>query len=117
MLRNILNTKIHKAVITQTDLDYVGSITIDRSLMDAVGLLPYERVEIFNINNGNRFSTYVIEGEPDTGIIGINGAAARLVHVRDEIIIISYALLTEEEISQHKPKIVLLENNRIVSFK
>ena len=111
MLKNILNTKIHRAVITQTDLYYVGSITIDRDLMDAVGLLEYEKVEIFDIQNGNRFETYVIEGERGSGIIGINGAAARLVHLHDGIIIVSYALLNEIEIQNHKPKIVVIEKD------
>ena len=114
MLRQLLHTKIHKAVITQTDLHYVGSITIDKDLMDAVGLLPYEKVEVFNIQNGNRFSTYVIEGERGSGIIGINGAAARLVHLQDEIIIVSYVMVNEEEQKKHKPKIIILENNKIV---
>ena len=110
MLKCVLNSKIHRAVITQTDLYYIGSITIDRKLMDAVGLVEFEKVEIFDIQNGNRFETYVISGEEDSGIIGINGAAARLVHLHDEIIIVSYVWLNNEEIRTHKPRIIYIEN-------
>ena len=116
MLKCVLNSKIHRAVITQTDLYYVGSITIDRDLMDAVGLIEYEKVEIFDIQNGNRFETYVIEGERGSGVIGINGAAARLVHLHDEVIIVSYAYLAHDEIVSHRPKIVVVERNN-TSFK
>ena len=116
MLRSVLNSKIHRAVITQTDLYYVGSITIDKDLMDAVGFVEYEKVEIFDIQNGNRFETYVIVGERGSGIIGINGAAARLVHIGDEVIIVSYALLNPEEIASHKPKVIIVENEN-KSFK
>ena len=111
MLRSMLKSKIHRAVITETDLYYVGSITIDRELMDASGLVEFEEVSVFDINNGNRFETYVIEGERGSGIIGINGAAARLVHKNDEIIIVSYALLDNDELKTHKPDIIIVENN------
>jgi len=115
MLRRMLNSKIHKAVITQSDLYYVGSITIDRDLMDAVGLAEFEKVEVFDIQNGNRFETYVIEGQRGSGVIGINGAAARMVHCRDEVIIVSYAYLTPEEMQTHKPKIVVVNSeNKVV---
>jgi aspartate 1-decarboxylase len=97
MLKCILNSKIHRAIITQTDLYYVGSITIDEDLMEAVGLIEFEKVEVFDIQNGNRFETYVIAGKRGRGIIGINGAAARMVHLHDEIIIVSYAYLNEDE--------------------
>ena len=110
MLRSMLKSKIHRAVITQTDLYYVGSITIDKDLMEASGLIAYEEVAVFDINNGNRFQTYVIEGERGSGVIGINGAAARLVHHGDEIIIVSFALLDNEEIKNHKPKVIIVEN-------
>ena len=114
----MLNRKIHRAVITQTDLYYVGSITIDKDLMDAVGLFAFEKVEIFDLQNGNRFETYVIEGERGSGIIGINGAAARLVHIGDEVIIVSYAYLDEKEIPSHKPKIVVVDKeNKVVESK
>ena len=111
MLRSMLKSKIHRAVITQTDLYYVGSITIDKNLMEAAGLIEYEEVAVFDINNGNRFETYVIEGKRGSGVIGINGAAARLVHYKDEIIIVSYALLDNDEVNSHKPKIIIVEND------
>jgi aspartate 1-decarboxylase len=117
-MKCILNSKIHRAVITQTDLYYVGSITIDRDLMDAVGLLPFEKVEVFDIQNGSRFETYVIEGERGSGIIGVNGAAARLVHHHDEVIIVSYAWLNTEELDTHKPKIVIVnQENKIIKVE
>jgi aspartate 1-decarboxylase len=109
MLKCVLNSKIHKAIITQTDLYYVGSITIDRNLMDAVGLTEFEKVEVFDIQNGARFETYVIEGERGSGIIGVNGAAARLVHLHDEVIIVNYAWLTPEEMTVHTPQIIIAE--------
>jgi aspartate 1-decarboxylase len=111
MLKCILNAKIHRAVITQTDLYYVGSITIDRDLMDAVGLIAYDKVEVFDIQNGNRFETYVIEGERGSGVIGVNGAAARLVHIGDEVIIVSYVWLDEKELQTHKPKIISIDKS------
>jgi len=118
MLKCVLNSKIHRAIITQTDLYYVGSITIDRDLMDSVGLIEYEKVEIFDIQNGNRFETYVIEGERGSGIIGINGAAARLVHLHDEVIIVSYLWMTEKELETHKPKIVTIDkDNRLFQIQ
>ncbi len=115
MLRTLLLSKIHRATITQTDLNYHGSITIDRDLMDAVGLQPFEKVEIFNVQNGNRFETYAIEGERGSGIIGINGAAARLVHMGDQVIIVNYGIFTEEEAKHHKPAVVILDaENKIM---
>ncbi|MCB5249641.1 MAG: aspartate 1-decarboxylase [Candidatus Cloacimonadales bacterium] len=114
MLRTLLLSKIHRATITQTDLQYHGSITIDKNLIEAVGLKPYEKVEIFNVQNGNRFETYVIEGERGSGIIGINGAAARLVHRGDQVIIVNYGIFNEEEAKNHKPKVIILnEKNEI----
>jgi len=109
MLRTILLSKIHRATITQTDLNYVGSITIDKDLLDATGMLPGEKVEIFDIDNGNRFETYILEGDAGSGIIGINGAAARLVHKHDRIIIVNYALMNDEEIKKHKAKIIVVD--------
>ncbi len=115
MFRTLLLSKIHRATITQTDLNYHGSITIDRDLIDAVGIKLFEKVEIFDIQNGNRFETYVIEGERGSGIIGINGAAARLVQLGDQVIIVNYGLLSEEEIKEHKPNVVIVdENNEIM---
>ncbi len=117
MLRTLLLGKIHRATITQTELDYVGSITIDRDLFEAVGMKEWEKVEIFNINNGNRFETYIIPGERGSGIIGINGAAARLVHVGDKIIIVNYGLFAPEEMQNHQPQVVILDGrNKIMEL-
>ena len=113
MLRLILKSKIHRATVTETKLDYEGSITIDEELLKKVDILPGERVEVFNLNNGARFSTYAIKG--GKGEVCINGAAARLAQVGDRIIIISYAITDEEEAESLKPKMILLdENNRIL---
>ncbi len=118
MERYILKSKIHRAKVTEADLNYEGSITIDRNLMDAAGLLPYEKVDIYNITNGERFSTYVIEGERGSGTICLNGAAARKVQVGDLIIIACYVTMTEEEARNHQPTVVLVdENNRIKEIK
>lgn len=114
MLRTILHSKIHRAKVTQADLDYVGSITIDRDLMEASGLLENEQVQVLDINNGNRLMTYVIPGPRASGIIAINGAAAHLVQVGHLVIICSYVQLQEIELAKHKPKIVLVdEHNKI----
>jgi aspartate 1-decarboxylase len=111
----MLKSKIHRARVTQVDLDYEGSITIDRSLMEAGDILPFERVEVLNINNGARFSTYAIEGEANTGNIGVNGAAARLVARGDIVIIISYCQVPDDEAINMVPSIVRVDSqNRIV---
>ncbi|PID59618.1 MAG: aspartate 1-decarboxylase [Ignavibacteriae bacterium] len=107
MLRNMLKSKIHRAIVTDSDLDYEGSISIDTKLMKAADLHEFEKVEVYNINNGHRFSTYVIKGKK--GEIGLNGAAARLVHKRDLVIIASYSLYKESELKNFKPKIVLVD--------
>ena len=110
----MLKSKIHRATITDADLNYEGSLTIDKELLDAVDLHPYERVMVYNINNGERFDTYAIEGEAGSGVIGLNGAAARKGLIGDQIIIVSYAFFSEEELESYKPKIVLLnKSNRI----
>jgi len=110
----MLKSKIHRAIITDADLNYEGSLTIDKELLDAVDLFPYERVMVYNINNGERFDTYAIEGEPGSGVIGLNGAAARKGLVGDQIIIVSYALFSDDELSDYSPKIVLLnKSNKI----
>jgi aspartate 1-decarboxylase len=110
----MLKAKIHQATITDADLNYEGSLTIDKELLDAVGIKPYERVMVYNINNGERFETYAIEGESGTGVIGLNGAAARKGLVGDLIIIVTYASFSEEELSDYNPKIVLLnKSNKI----
>lgn len=106
MLRYMLKSKIHRAVVTEADLNYVGSITIDKELMEAADILPNEKVTIVNNNNGQRFETYVIEGEPGSKIICLNGAAARLVQKGDVIIILTYTILEDEECQKHKPRLV-----------
>ena len=117
MLNEFLYAKIHRATVTEANLEYVGSITIDKTLLDEVGLKENQKVEILNINNGERFSTYIIEGEANSGIICLNGAAARKVQAGDKIIIVTYAQMNEEEIKTHKPTIVQVgENNEIISY-
>ena len=110
----MLKSKIHRATITEADLNYEGSLTIDKTLLEAVDMQPYERVMVYNINNGERFDTYAIEGEAGSGVIGLNGAAARKGLIGDPIIIVSYAFFSEDELSGYRPKIVLLnELNQI----
>ncbi|MBC9873527.1 aspartate 1-decarboxylase [Macrococcoides bohemicum] len=117
MIRTMMNSKIHRARVTEANLNYVGSITIDQDILDAVDILPNEKVQIVNNNNGARLETYVISGERGSGVICLNGAAARLVQVDDIIIIISYAQLNEEELKHHEPKVVVMdENNKIKSL-
>lgn len=109
-----MNGKIHRATVTEANLNYVGSITIDEDLLDAVGMIANEKVQIVNNNNGARLETYIIPGERGSGVICLNGAAARLVQPGDIIIIISYALVSEEKVTNHKPRVAILdENNRI----
>ena len=111
----LLKAKIHRAVVKQADLDYVGSITIDSELLEQSGILEYEKVEIADIDNGNRFETYVIAGEAGSGIICLNGAAAHLVSIGDKVIIMAYAQLTPDEARDHKPTVLFVdEDNRIV---
>jgi aspartate 1-decarboxylase len=110
----MLKSKIHKATVTQADLMYEGSLTIDSDLMRAVGLLPYEKIKIYNINNGERLDTYAIEGEPGSGVIGLNGAAARKGMIGDLIIIVSYAIYHDDDLHDFEPKVVVLDkDNRI----
>lgn len=114
MFVNMMKSKIHRATITEANLDYVGSITIDKNLLDASGILPGERVQIVDNNNGSRLETYTIEGEAGSGIICLNGAAARLVHVGDTIIIIAYCWCSEDEAKTLKQKVVFVgEGNKI----
>ncbi len=110
----LLKAKIHRAVVTQADLDYVGSITIDTLLLQAAGIHEYEKVEIADVDNGNRFATYAIAGEPGTGIICLNGAAAHCVNVGDRVIIMAYAAMTPAEADGHQPQVVFVDGrNRI----
>ncbi len=111
---SMLKSKIHRAVITQAELNYVGSVTIDEELMEASGLYEYEHVHIVNVNSGSRIETYVIAGERGSGVICLNGAAARAGQKGDHVIIMAYADMTPEEIASHHPKVVFVdENNRI----
>ena len=110
----LLKGKIHRATVKQAELDYVGSITIDEALMEAAGIVEYEQVQIVDVNNGSRFTTYVIAGERGSGLICLNGAAARQVSVGDKVIIMCYAQMTPEEAAAHAPKVVFVdEANRI----
>jgi aspartate 1-decarboxylase len=110
----LLSGKIHRVKVTQSELDYVGSITIDSSLLSAAGIMEYEKVCVVNINNGKRLETYAIAGEKDSGMLCLNGAAARYAQVNDKVIIMAYAQMTREEALTHRPKVVFVdENNRI----
>lgn len=115
MLRTVLNSKIHRATVTQADIDYVGSISVDKDLLEATGLVENEQVHVLDINNGNRLTTYVIEAPAGSGVICLNGAAARLVSVGDLLIICSYAQVNEVELENHKPKVALVDSqNKLV---
>lgn len=115
MLLQIFKSKIHRATVTEANLNYVGSITIDENLIKAANMLPGERVQIVNNNNGARLETYVIKGEAGSGVICLNGAAARLVEVGDVVIIISYGMMTAEEAKDFEPAVVFPdENNNVV---
>jgi aspartate 1-decarboxylase len=117
-MRTILEGKIHRARVTEVNLDYEGSITIDQLLLEAAGILPYEQVEVFNINNGARFATYVIAGERGSGVICINGAAARLAVKDDLVIILSYSQVPDSDAANIKPRIVFVDSqNKIISKK
>jgi len=110
----MMNGKIHRATVTEANLNYVGSITIDEDILEAVGMIANEKVQIVNNNNGARLETYIIPGERGTGTICLNGAAARYVQVGDIVIIISYCLVSNEELEKHQPKIAIMdEHNRI----
>ncbi len=111
MQLSMLKTKLHRATVTEANLNYTGSITIDKSLLNEAGLLVWEKVHIVNINNGARFETYVIEGEEDSGTICLNGAAARLVQPGDQIIIMAYVHMSPEEAKEHKPLVFILDKD------
>jgi len=118
MLITVCKSKIHRAVVTKADLNYEGSITIDEKLMEAAGILPYELVHVLNLNNGSRFETYVLKGKLGSGIICLNGPAARLGQLGDILLIISYCLLDEKEAKKRKPKLVYVdEKNKIIKKK
>lgn len=116
MQLEMMQAKIHRAVVTDANLNYEGSITIDETLLDAAGILPNQKVQVLNINSGARFETYVIKGERNSGVITLNGAAARLVQIRDIVIIIAYAWMDEQEAVRHQPRVVLVDaHNRIMT--
>jgi aspartate 1-decarboxylase len=118
MQRIMLRAKIHRATVTQCDLNYEGSCGIDEDLLDAADMREFEKIELYNVNNGERFSTYVIKGQRGSGEISLNGAAARLAHLGDLLIICTYAPMTDAEIESYKQKIVFVdENNRITGLK
>ncbi|HQZ69469.1 MAG TPA: aspartate 1-decarboxylase [Planctomycetaceae bacterium] len=114
MIRILLKSKIHRAIVTDASLHYEGSITLDSLLMEAADIVEWEQVDVYDINNGNRLTTYAISGERGSGVVCLNGAAARLVHLGDLVIICSYAQVSDEERAKHVPKIVLVDDkNRI----
>lgn len=118
MFLTMFKSKIHRALVTEANLNYMGSITIDRDLMQAADILPHEKVQIVNNNNGSRFETYVIPGAPGSGVICLNGAAARLVQLGDKVIIISYAAMSREEALLHRPTVVMVDgSNRITELR
>ena len=117
MYRNMMRAKLHRATVTEANLNYVGSITIDEDLLEAVDMIPNEKVQIVNNNNGARFETYIIPGERGSRVICLNGAAARLVQKGDKVIIISYGLIEETMVRNHEPKVAVLdEQNTIVEM-
>ena len=114
MRREMLRAKIHRATVTETNVEYEGSLTLDRLLMDAADLRPFERIDVYDVNNGARFSTYVIEGEPGSGTVCVNGAAARLASAGDLVIIAAFGSYEEDEIAAHRPIVIHVDaRNRI----
>lgn len=117
MLRTMLKSKIHRATVTQADLHYVGSVTVDQDLLDAADLLPGEQVAIVDINNGSRLETYVIPGKRGSGVIGINGAAAHLVHTGDLVILIAYGQMDDAEARAYQPRVVHVDSaNQVIDL-
>ena len=114
MFLTMLKGKIHRATVTQAELDYVGSITVDQDILDAAGINEYEMVQIVDINNGNRFETYTISGDRGSGVMCLNGAAARCVSVHDKIIIMCYAQMTPEEAREHHPAVVFVNDDNTI---
>jgi aspartate 1-decarboxylase len=110
MLLTMMKAKLHRATVTQADLDYEGSISIDRDLLDASGIMPHEQVDVLNINNGARFTTYAIEAPRGSKVIGVNGAAARLVQAGDKVIVVAYGQLDASEARNYAPNVVLLDD-------
>ena len=114
MLRMMLNSKIHRATVTEADLNYVGSITIDQNILDEVGMLANEKVHVVNNNNGARFETYIIAGERGSGVICVNGASARLVQRGDIVIILTYGYVMDEQARSHKPTVAIMGENNVI---
>lgn len=118
MLRTMLQAKLHRATVTEADLQYEGSCAIDESLLDAAGLREFQYIELYNVNNGERFTTYIIKAPHNSGVISLNGAAARRAHVGDRLIICAYSTYSEAELANYHPTIVLLnDGNRIAKIK
>lgn len=118
MFLTMFKSKLHRATVTEANINYVGSVTIDKELLDKSGILAGEKVQIVNINNGERLETYTIEGEYGSGMICLNGAAARLVQPGDKVIIIAYAMVDENEARDFKPKVLILDdNNKVIKVK
>ena len=116
MLRTMMKSKIHRVTVTEADVDYVGSVTVDAALLEAADLLPGELVHVVDVTNGARLETYTIEGQRGSGVIGINGAAAHLVHPGDLVIIIAYGMLDEAELREYSPNVVFVDDhNRILT--
>jgi aspartate 1-decarboxylase len=114
MQRHMLKSKIHRATVTGCDLHYVGSVTLDADLMRSADLLPGELVHVLDVDNGNRFETYVIEGEPRSGEVCLNGAAARLVHEGDRVIVVSYGVFDDSELESHEPRVVHVDDRNAI---
>lgn len=115
MMLNMLKGKIHRATVKQAEVDYIGSITIDSELMEAAGILEYEKVQVADVNNGKRLETYVIAGEAESGMICLNGAAAHYVEVGDKVIIMCYAQVDDQEAAQMKPRVVFVDDDNKIS--
>ena len=118
MLREMLRAKVHRATVTETNVNYEGSLTLDAALMKAAGMIPYERIDVYNADSGTRFSTYLIEGEPGSGVVCVNGAAAHLARPGERIIIATYAAFSPEEAQGHRPTVVLVDSaNRVKEIR
>ena len=118
MTRQMLRAKIHRITVTKRDIEYEGSLLLDSALMDAADLLPFEKLEVYDVDNGNRFATYVIEGERSSGECCVNGAAARLVQTGDKLILAAYVAVEESELRDHRPRVILIgEGNRVSSVE
>jgi aspartate 1-decarboxylase len=118
LLRTMMHSKIHGATLTGVNLNYVGSLTLDRGIMERLDILPHEMVQVLNLNNGARLNTYVIPGEKGSGVVALNGAAARLAHTGDKVLIVAYSLMSDEEARGFRPKVAIVnEQNRILEIR